>query len=416
MPTWVPPIQSGLSDDRKLRLVFDSLARYIDAAIAGVGGGGVTDHGLLTGLADDDHSQYHNDVRGDARYTQKTNNLSDVASVATARTNLGLGGAAVLNVGTLAGTVAAGDDSRITGAAQKASNLSDLANAGTARTNLGLGTSATLNVPAAGDAAATEVVKGNDTRMTNSRTPSAHAASHTAGGADQITVAAGNITANVVDNTKLATVATGTLHGRVTAGTGNVENLTGTQATTLLDVFTSALKGLAPASGGGTTNFLRADGTWAAPTASSNVVTTKGTTQLTENAATLTNITGLSFSLTANRMYHFKFVGTFRSAATTTGLGLSLTGPALTYAGWSAQIEQAAAGTDQFYTYTVANSLSFIGASQSVVAANTDYLWEVEGFVQPSAAGTLQLQFRSEVSGSTVTLKAGSVGILTDCG
>lgn len=29
---------------------------------------GVTDHGALTGLADDDHPQYHNDARGDARY------------------------------------------------------------------------------------------------------------------------------------------------------------------------------------------------------------------------------------------------------------------------------------------------------------------------------------------------------------
>jgi hypothetical protein len=33
----------------------------------------------------------------------------------------------------------------------------------------------------------------------------------------------------------------------------------------LLDTFTSGAKGLAPASGGGTINFLRADGTWAAP-------------------------------------------------------------------------------------------------------------------------------------------------------
>lgn len=32
-------------------------------------GGGVTDHGLLTGLSDDDHPQYLNNTRGDARYS-----------------------------------------------------------------------------------------------------------------------------------------------------------------------------------------------------------------------------------------------------------------------------------------------------------------------------------------------------------
>jgi len=39
---------------------------------------------------------------------------------------------------------------------------------------------------------------------------------------------------------------------------------TATQVTALLNVFTSTLNGLVPLSGGGTTNFLRADGTWAA--------------------------------------------------------------------------------------------------------------------------------------------------------
>lgn len=43
----------------------------------------------------------------------KADNLASLGSAETARTNLGLGGAATRNVGTAAGTVAAGDDSRL---------------------------------------------------------------------------------------------------------------------------------------------------------------------------------------------------------------------------------------------------------------------------------------------------------------
>lgn len=79
------------------------------------------------------------------------------------------------------------------------------------------------------------------------------------------------VAAATLTNAKLANVATATLKGRTTAGTGSPEDLTGTQATALLDTFSSGAKGLAPASGGGTTNFLRADGSWAAPSAGGGV-------------------------------------------------------------------------------------------------------------------------------------------------
>lgn len=68
-----------------------------------------------------------------------------------------------------------------------------------------------------------------------------------------------------VTNTELASMASGCVKGRILAGIGAVTDLTGTQATSLLDVVTVSAKGLAPVSDGNSSHFLRADGTWAAP-------------------------------------------------------------------------------------------------------------------------------------------------------
>lgn len=65
-------------------------------------------------------------------------------------------------------------------------------------------------------------------------------------------------------NSQLANMPTLTIKGNNTGGASAPLDLTVAQVNAILPVFTSALNGSVPLSGGGTTNFLRADGTWAA--------------------------------------------------------------------------------------------------------------------------------------------------------
>lgn len=76
---------------------------------------------------------------------------------------------------------------------------------------------------------------------------------------------AATIAANAVTNAKLAQMPAHTIKGNNTAGTANALDLTQTQVTAELNQFTTTLQGVVPGSGGGSTNFLRADGTWAVP-------------------------------------------------------------------------------------------------------------------------------------------------------
>lgn len=146
------------------------------------------------------------------------------------------------------------------------------------------------------------------------------------------------------------------------------------------------------------------------------ITTCKQTAQVTNSSNTTpSDVPGMAFTLLAGRRYVFRYLVTYQTAATTTGVGFVFTAPAMTAANWKVEIRQAAAGTDMMYTNS-ATALTTVLVNASVVAANTDYIATIEGFCQPSADGVLQLRTRSEVNGSQVTIQNTGVGYLVDAG
>jgi hypothetical protein len=108
----------------------------------------------------------------------------------------GLGDAATKNVGTAAGTVAAGDDTRFTNARTPTTHAASHKHGG--NDEVATSTPAANAIPKAGEDnklaagwlpignTANTICEGNDARLSDSRTPTSHADSHVTEGADKI--------------------------------------------------------------------------------------------------------------------------------------------------------------------------------------------------------------------------------------
>lgn len=75
------------------------------------------------------------------------------------------------------------------------------------------------------------------------------------------------ISAGVVTLAKMSLLAASSIIGNNAGAPATPQALTGGQVTAMLATFTATAQGLVPASGGGTINYQRADGTWAVPPA-----------------------------------------------------------------------------------------------------------------------------------------------------
>lgn len=146
-------------------------------------------------------------------------------------------------------------------------------------------------------------------------------------------------------------------------------------------------------------NFQRAK------TSPAIVVLASDVTNANATPNTLADVTGLGFSVDAGRTYWFRFSIDFTSAATTTGARFTVNGPAATRIAY--RMTQAFAATSQ--TQTNNSAYQQPASCSASVPYTTGNISIVEGFVTPSASGTLQLQFASKVGSSAVVAKAGSI-------
>jgi hypothetical protein len=123
-------------------------------------------------------------------------------------------------------------------------------------------------------------------------------------------------------------------------------------------------------------------------------------------ANTIQDITGLSFSVTAENTYRFKFIIQYTSAATTTGSRWSVNGPATpTMLSYNSEYTLTAT-TATRNAMLQAYDLPAASNATSVVAMNMAIM---EGIIKPSANGTVIGRFASEITSSAITAKAGSV-------
>lgn len=160
---------------------------------------------------------------------------------------------------------------------------------------------------------------------------------------------------------------------------------------------------------GQTKSTMTNSGAGAAVNEMNLVVLGSDVTNSNATANTIADITGLSFSVTANEGYWFTFSIWYTAAATTTGARFSVNGPgsptALAYNTCYSLSATTGTDSDTSSSHTTYDQPATCNATSANTAGN---IAVVNGFIQPSANGTVIARFASEVSSSAIVAKRGS--------
>jgi hypothetical protein len=155
--------------------------------------------------------------------------------------------------------------------------------------------------------------------------------------------------------------------------------------------------------------FLRGDGSWAAPSGGSDPWTVvKLASDFTTSSATAVDVTGLSFTPTANQAYMFEALLMLRTATTTVNPRPGLA--------WATGLSDGTVQGD--VTQSTTGRLTMNGNIGAAVLGqvgglpNNSQSWPAtiwgNAIAGASPSGSVRIQLASETAGTNVTIKAGS--------
>ena len=135
----------------------------------------------------------------------------------------------------------------------------------------------------------------------------------------------------------------------------------------------------------------------------------------TNNTVTPASISAMTSTSLGTGNYRFYGNIIFRSAATTTGIGFRVNPVtatmSLVYGAFN--VAQAASGVSHYFQYDQLTTATNV-VSASVIAANTDAVSYFTGTFTLTGAGTVAMQFRSEIAASQVSVMPGSYMIIEE--
>ncbi len=349
--------------------------------------GGVTDHGALSGLGDDDHTQY------------LLTNGSRAMSGA-----LDMGANAITNVGNVDGVDVSAHASRhlpngadpLTTGAPSSVGTSDsegTANAFARQDHVHNHGSQTVETH---HAVATALANGFMDKTDKSKLDSVSATelSYLSGvtSAIQTQIDGKQATGNYITALTGDVTATGPGSVAATLANSGVTAGTYTSATVTVDA-----KGRVTSAANGTGGIL-------------SYVTTGTQSSTSTTHATITELTTATL---ATGLYRFEVQGYYQTTATTTGIGFRIVAGTATITTIAARwdIAQGGNGTDQDFQYKqIDQTVNVTSASAS--AANTNTYFGGTGIFRVTSSGTAAIQFRSE-TGTAVSVRADTVLTIT---